>query len=74
MTLCKVMPETEEIYESIVQSTIHPQYANQAYLQQLHWQQRDAELRREIANIVKAVHDYFDAARKIAPGIPANGL
>lgn len=45
----------------------NPQYANQAYLQQLHWQQHDAEQRREIANIVKAVHDYFDAARKITP-------
>ena len=45
----------------------NPQYANADYLRQLQWQQHDAEQRREIANIVKAVHDYFDAARKIAP-------
>ena len=45
----------------------NPQYANQAYLQQLHWQQHDAEQRQKIMNAVKAIHDYFDAARKIAP-------
>jgi len=45
----------------------NPQYANEAYLRQLQWQQHDAEQRREITNIVKAIHDYFDAARKIAP-------
>ncbi len=45
----------------------NPQYANAEYLCQLQWQQHDAEQRREIANIVKAVHDYFDAARKITP-------
>ena len=30
-------------------------------------QQHDAEQRREIMNIVQAIHDYFDAARKITP-------
>ncbi len=45
----------------------NPQYANQAYLQQLQRQQYDAEQRREILNAVKAIHDYFDAARKITP-------
>ena len=45
----------------------NPQYANAEYLRHLQWQQHDAEQRREIANIVKAVHDYFDAARKITP-------
>ena len=45
----------------------NPQYANVDYLRQLQWQQRDAEQRWEITNIVKAIHDYFDAARKIAP-------
>ena len=46
----------------------NPQYANEAYLRQLQWQQHEAEQRREIINIVKAIHDYFVAARKIAPG------
>lgn len=45
----------------------NPQYANAEYLRQLQWQQHDAEQRREILNIVKAIHEYFDAARKIAP-------
>ena len=45
----------------------NPKYANQAYLQRLHWQQHDAEQRQEIMNAVNAIHDYFDAARKIAP-------
>ena len=43
------------------------QYANETYLRQLQWQQHDAEQHLEIKNIVKAIHDYFDAARKIAP-------
>ncbi|MEI3429211.1 MAG: hypothetical protein V8Q82_08345 [Christensenellales bacterium] len=45
----------------------NPKYANQAYLQRLHWQQHDAEQCQEIMNAVNAIHDYFDAARKIAP-------
>lgn len=45
----------------------NPQYANADYLRHLQWQQHDAEQRREITNVVKAIHDYFDAARKIAP-------
>lgn len=45
----------------------NPQYANQDYLQHLHWQQHDTEQRQEIMNAVKAIHDYFDSARKIAP-------
>ena len=45
----------------------NPQYANETYLRQLQWQQYDAEQRQEITNIVKAIRDYFDAARKIAP-------
>ena len=44
----------------------NPQYANETYLRQLQWQQYDAEQRHEITNIVKAIRDYFDAARKIA--------
>lgn len=45
----------------------NPQYANETYLRQLQWKQYDAEQRLEITNIVKAIHDYFDAARKIGP-------
>ena len=45
----------------------NPQYTNQSYLQQLQYQQHDAEQRQEIMNAVKAIQDYFDAARKIAP-------
>ncbi len=45
----------------------NPQYANADYLRQLQWQYHDVEQRWEITNIVKAIHDYFDAARKIAP-------
>lgn len=51
----------------IFNQLFNPQYANEAYLRQLQWQQHDAEQRREITNVVKAIHDYFDAARKIAP-------
>jgi len=47
-------------------ATAHPQYMNQSYMQQLH-QQHDLEQRHEIAKAVKALHDYFDAARKIEP-------
>ena len=33
----------------------NPQYANQDYLQHLHWQQHDTEQRQEIMNAVKAI-------------------
>ena len=46
---------------------MNPLYAKVDYLRQLQWQQRDAEQRWEITNIVKAIHDYFEAARKITP-------
>ena len=52
---------------SIYNQLFNPQYANEAYLHQFQWQRHDAEQRQEIRNIVKAIHDYFDAARKIAP-------
>lgn len=42
-------------------------YVNQTYLQQLQQQQYHAEQQIEIAKAVKALHDYCDAARKIAP-------
>lgn len=51
----------------IFNQLFNSQYANEAYLRQLQWQQYDAQQRQEITNIVKAIHDYFDAARKIAP-------
>ena len=52
---------------SIYNQLFNPQYANEAYLRQLQWQRHDAEQRQEIRNIVKAIHDYFDASRKISP-------
>ncbi len=45
----------------------NPQYVNEAPLRQRQWQQYDTQQRQKITNIVKAIHDYFDAARKIAP-------
>ena len=45
----------------------NPKYVNVDYVQQLQMRQYDAEQRKEIANLVKAIHDYFDAASKIAP-------
>lgn len=33
----------------------NPKYANQAYLQRLHWQQHDAEQCQEIMNAVNAI-------------------
>ncbi len=51
----------------IYSQIFNPQYTNEEYLRQLQWRQRDAEQRQEIVNVVKALHDYFDAARKIAP-------
>ena len=44
----------------------NPQYANVDYLRQCQ-RQHEAEQQREILNAVKAIHDYFDAARKITP-------
>lgn len=44
----------------------NPQYVNPNYLQQLQMQ-HDYAQRQEIAKAVKAIHDYFDAARKIEP-------
>ena len=41
--------------------------ANPEYLLQLQWQQHNTEQRQEIQNAMKAIHDYFDAVRKIAP-------
>ena len=46
---------------------MNPLFANQSYLQQLHWQQHDAEQSQKIMSAVKAIHVYFDTARKIAP-------
>ena len=43
------------------------QYVNEAYLQQLQIQRYHAEQQQEIAKAVKALHDYCDAARRIAP-------
>ena len=42
-------------------------FVNPSYLQQLQLQQYHAEQQQEIAKAVKALHDYCDAARKIAP-------
>lgn len=45
----------------------NPQYVNASYFHQLQQQQHDLEQQQEIRNIVKAIHDYFDVARKISP-------
>ena len=46
----------------------NPQYVNHDYLKQLSQQEQYAlEQRQEIAKAVKALHDYCDAVRKIAP-------
>ena len=42
------------------------QYVNTSYLQQLQLHHH-AEQQAEISKAVKALHDYFDAARKIEP-------
>ena len=42
------------------------QYVNPDYLQQLQLQHHKQQ-QQEIAKAVKALHDYCDAARKIAP-------
>lgn len=51
------------LYEQI----FNQQYVNKAYLQQLQIQRYHAEQQQEIAKAVKALHDYCDAARRIAP-------
>ena len=43
------------------------QYVNPNYLLQLQQQQYRAEQELEIGKAVKALHDYCEAARKIAP-------
>lgn len=50
----------------LYEQMFNPQYVNQNYLQQLQMQ-HDFEQRQEIAKAVKAIHDYFEAARKIEP-------
>ena len=45
----------------------NPEYVNEEYIRQLQQQQHDAEQQKEILNVVKAIHDYFNAARKISP-------
>ena len=45
----------------------NPQYANNEYLRQLQLHQYDSEQRQEIIKAVRAIHDYFDAFRNIAP-------
>ena len=53
-----------QLYEQL----FNPQYVNEEYIrQQLRYQQYREEQQEEIAKAVKAIHDYFDAARKIAP-------
>ena len=61
------MREVSKTMNPLYYQLFNPQYANTAYLQELQQSQRDAEQRKEIANLVKAIHDYFDAAGKIAP-------
>ena len=43
------------------------QAMNQDYIQQIRINQYHAEQRQEIAKAVNAIHEYFSAARKIAP-------
>lgn len=45
----------------------NPQYVNEDYIKQVKYQHFQAEQQVEIAKAVKAIHDYCDAARKIAP-------
>ena len=51
------------LYEQI----FNQQYVNPDYLLQLQIQQYHTEQQQEIQKAVKALHDYCDAARKIAP-------
>lgn len=52
------------LYEQL----FNPQYVNEDYIrQQLQYQKFQAEQQEEIAKAVKAIHDYFASARKIAP-------
>ncbi len=50
------------IYEQI----FNPQYVNPIYLRQCQMQ-HDCLQNMEIAKAVKAIHDYFDAMRKLDP-------
>ena len=54
----------------------NPQYANQDYLQHLHWQQHDTEQRQEIMNAVKAIeYSARDcAARPLKLSIHSGGI
>lgn len=44
----------------------NPQFVNNAFLQTIQ-QQHQNEQNMEIEKAVKAIHEYFDATRKIAP-------
>lgn len=44
----------------------NPQYVNYHYLQKMQMQ-HDYAQHQEIAKAVKAIHDYFDAVRRIEP-------
>ena len=57
----------EALMNPLYDQIFNQQYVNQAYLQQLQMQQYHSQQQQEIAKAVKALHDYCDAARKIAP-------
>lgn len=48
-------------------SIFNPQYINQGFVYQTPQQRYQEEQEREIQKAIKAIHDYCDASRKIAP-------
>ena len=48
-------------------SIFNPQYINQGFVYQTPQQRYQEEQEREIQKAIKAIHDYCDASRRIAP-------
>lgn len=55
------------IYNQYPYSIYNPTYVNPAYLQQLEAQRKHGEQQKKIGDMVRAISDYFKAARDIEP-------
>ena len=55
------------IYNQYPYNIYNPTYVNPAYLQQLEAQLKHWEQQKKIGDMVKAISDYFKAARDIEP-------
>ncbi len=55
------------IYQQYPYNIYNPNYVNAAYLQQLDTQKKHWQQQKKIVDMVKAISDYFTAARDLEP-------